>query len=997
MRRKIAHGLFRFLIYFFNVLIALAFILLILGVWRLSKEPVELKGLTPILSSVLTPEKSDLSVSMDKAYLVLALKRGTLLDIKVTNLVVTRPDGSVMVSIPEGNVSLSLWGLMKGEFVPTAVYLYHPYAQLVANNEKSRKTSQKDISEIIQKVLSLDDFVIEQGKFIFDEEASKTNFDIPKVDFVFERNSRDEMQMHSLIDLYINNRALPLYVTGLYNTKTKHLTFEADYKELDVPTLAFMIPALKKIDLNVSGQLRGELDLSQPYRPLRQLVEELSFSATLNKKGSLYLPRPLDIAYQLDNMAVQGSFSPSLETMTIQKSLIDIGGPTVEIDVKMTGLDTLLDTGSMDKTDTVVTATVMNVPIDSVPDVWPSALGAESHAWVKQNVRGGMVEKSDFVLTLKGGELTAVKGLLDIQDSSVRYMDDMPKIEQVAAKVLLQLGRVDIEATAGKTDNINLQYALIDLTNLLTDNDSQAHVEIKADAPLNEVLNLINNPSLRLADEFHIKPHEVKGQGEVSLMLDFPMGDEVQKNEIRVAVQAALTDTQMPVPDTEMTLTNGRFDLTIDNDVLTIQGAAMLANTFDSQIACTQNFTDRTAFDTKCTITSAFDGKSLDSYPLLKGAVTGKGKADVTITELADGTARLDVYSDLTSTLLDVWPIAYTKEAGEEASVAVSAVFKNDKLQALPVLVFSVPKKNVLVQGQGHFNGDTDFRLTSIRAPRNDATLTYKKTSVGTIVFDVQGKSLDLSKAFGRTEPSQSSDTPMLRGTIELDNVYLTDKPLSDVSVELEKRGNFWWTLDAKVKADNQALSINLDNNKLKMSSGNIGAILSRAGLTQRLSGGVLTSSAKQDAKGNLTGEIKIKNYRLTNVSFLMKAATILGVVDAFINDTIEFKKATIPFNLSADYVLTITDAVASGNALGLTAKGTLSADKLNLKGSVIPAYAVNSLPGKIPLIGRLFSGDKGGGLFGVSYDATGSVQNPIVNFYPSSLLTPGIIRNIFN
>ena len=128
-----------------------------------------------------------------------------------------------------------------------------------------------------------------------------------------------------------------------------------------------------------------------------------------------------------------------------------------------------------------------------------------------------------------------------------------------------------------------------------------------------------------------------------------------------------------------------------------------------------------------------------------------------------------------------------------------------------------------------------------------------------------------------------------------------------------------------------------------------------------------------------------------------MKAATILGILDAFTGESITFKEATIPFVLTPENVLTIKDAVASGTSLGLTLNGTVTYDEMNFKGSIIPAYAINSLPGKIPFIGRLFSGDKGGGLFGVSFEATGSPRQPEISFNPTSILTPGIIRNIFN
>jgi hypothetical protein len=68
----------------------------------------------------------------------------------------------------------------------------------------------------------------------------------------------------------------------------------------------------------------------------------------------------------------------------------------------------------------------------------------------------------------------------------------------------------------------------------------------------------------------------------------------------------------------------------------------------------------------------------------------------------------------------------------------------------------------------------------------------------------------------------------------------------------------------------------------------------------------------------------------------------------------------------------------------------------LDLEGTVVPAYVFNSLLGRIPLIGRLFSAETGGGLFAMSYSLRGPTANPSVAANPLSALTPGILRGMF-
>ena len=66
------------------------------------------------------------------------------------------------------------------------------------------------------------------------------------------------------------------------------------------------------------------------------------------------------------------------------------------------------------------------------------------------------------------------------------------------------------------------------------------------------------------------------------------------------------------------------------------------------------------------------------------------------------------------------------------------------------------------------------------------------------------------------------------------------------------------------------------------------------------------------------------------------------------------------------------------------------------LKGAVAPAYGVNSLLGKAPVIGGLFVSRKGEGLLALSYDVGGPASEPRVTVNPLSAFTPGVFRRMF-
>ncbi len=64
--------------------------------------------------------------------------------------------------------------------------------------------------------------------------------------------------------------------------------------------------------------------------------------------------------------------------------------------------------------------------------------------------------------------------------------------------------------------------------------------------------------------------------------------------------------------------------------------------------------------------------------------------------------------------------------------------------------------------------------------------------------------------------------------------------------------------------------------------------------------------------------------------------------------------------------------------------------------GTIVPAYFFNSLLGHIPLIGKLFSPEKGGGVFAAKYQVTGPIDNPEVHVNAMSMIAPGFLRNLF-
>ena len=110
----------------------------------------------------------------------------------------------------------------------------------------------------------------------------------------------------------------------------------------------------------------------------------------------------------------------------------------------------------------------------------------------------------------------------------------------------------------------------------------------------------------------------------------------------------------------------------------------------------------------------------------------------------------------------------------------------------------------------------------------------------------------------------------------------------------------------------------------------------------------------------------------------------------------VRFQKMTASFERSPGK-LKIQDAVIYNPYMGLTTQGLIDFEhnQIDVSGSFVPAYQVNTMLTKIPLVGVLLSGGQNDGVFGVSYRVHGPMGGPTLTVNPLSAIAPGILRRI--
>jgi hypothetical protein len=181
----------------------------------------------------------------------------------------------------------------------------------------------------------------------------------------------------------------------------------------------------------------------------------------------------------------------------------------------------------------------------------------------------------------------------------------------------------------------------------------------------------------------------------------------------------------------------------------------------------------------------------------------------------------------------------------------------------------------------------------------------------------------------------------------------------------------------------------------LQANANDAGRLLRFTNAYTHVEGGTVVLSGKAARTGPLLGTLEISSFDVAGEPALAR------VVATDPNQTIGARRVHFDRMIArfrrTDHVIAVEDALLSGDAVGATFAGRydLSGAQVDIAGTYIPAYALNTFLSRIPIVGLAFGGT-GEGLFGVTFRIAGPISSPEVFFNPLSAVAPGIFRKIF-
>lgn len=676
------------------------------------------------------------------------------------------------------------------------------------------------------------------------------------------------------------------------------------------------------------------------------------------------------------------------------------------------------------------------VAFADLPTLWPARISKNAREWVTRNITTGLARDAQVEVAITASadftqiNVTEVKGGLDAEDLSVHWLRPVPPIEKVKARLVIndpdvldiitETGRQRLENARGEyASGLTSTAARVRITGL-SQRDQIAYVDLDLAGPVADVITLLRHPRLRLLDRSPFELKEPAGSLTGHLSVTVPLEHYITLDDVIIHAKARTDGLRLAGVVAGRDLEQGVLDLDATSEMVKISGHATVARILaqlsvdmDLKAGGPAQVQQRITASARADIRQMAAAAGLDAASV----ATGNATAQLTFVRRRDGNADMRISGDLRETVLNVSPLSWRKPSGQPGSLEARLRIQRDRVMAIEEInltgdAFSLRGRLDQVEGRLAL-----MRLERAVLGRTEARGTITFQPGGRMVVAVQGPSIDLAPRL--TEPTASAppaaaaraenqaEAPWTLDARFDTAILANDVKLSGFSAQGESNGTIIQRLhvDGRTGAGTVQLRITTDGGgrRLTATSNDAGTLLHGLDVAHKISGGMLSVEGTYDDRAGdhpLTGSARIDEFRVMNapaVTGLLQAMTLYGLVQMAQGPGLGVTKLIAPFRLT-EATLDLNDARAFNPSLGMTIKGRIDRIReiCDLNGTIVPAYFFNSLLGDIPLIGKLFSPEAGGGLFAASYTVRGPLAKPDVGVNPLSALTPGFLRGLF-
>ncbi|MFZ0693230.1 MAG: AsmA-like C-terminal domain-containing protein, partial [Alphaproteobacteria bacterium] len=969
------------------------------------------------------------------------------LDIRLRGVHAINANGDMLASVPEMSVALSLRGMLHGVIAPTSFELYNPKVRVVRSADGNFKLGLEDAGpgagDLATKVITdliaplntsrtmgyLTAVEINDADLTLVDEKLNTTWHSPKADVKLRRDAKGISGQASL-GLDLDGERAEIDADVSYDRDARKIDIGLSFANLSPARIAAKQDLGKEIEgfaVPLSGTVTASFDLDGD-------VEVLGFDVT-GGPGKIALPAYYSEPLAISKLALRGRLEENLTRMVVDKAHAELAaitpsaGPNTGPNNASSNGPSIDITGRMFRTGQDIAAqgeaVVANMPVDSLDRYWPVSIATDARSWIRGHIFHGMVPEARAVFAVEvpkgdfgAARLGSLAGTFQAEGLTVAYLPPMLPVENVSGRATFTGRELDIAVTGGTLKRIKIGEGKVVITGLDV-KDQDAAIEMVLQGSLQDMMVVVSSDPIDAAKFMGFLPEDVGGEAGVRLSLRMPLLKDLRMADVELAAAANVKDGTIRRAALGQDLDSGDLLLKLDKNGMQEQGTIRLGGV-PGTITASQSFSSAAPVHAHFEVAARPNDADLARFGFpVAPYIAGEIPMSLTYTVGQNGAADLQVSADLSRAAMAVKEFNWAKPKGTEGTGRFALSLANDKPTELRN--FSVAAGNLTAGGNGLFAVSSSGKSSLQRL--DVARLTFGRSDVaGNVVFgeggaiqaQMRGPQVDASDYFSvksNLKPKEQKPPP-LRIDLAADTLWVgPDKKMRSATLTLDEVDDRWRTLDFQGTLDGpnapSAFRVTIVPDgavrKVTAAAGDAGTFLATFNVIDNMLGGQLSLTGTIDDAAPdhpFSGALLIKDYRVVRVPFLAKiltAASLTGIVNVLSGEGIGFTDLRMPMTVSNN-VLTINDGRAYGADLGITAKGKLNIDTNNadIEGTVVPAYALNSILGNIPIVGDILTGGSGSGIFAVTYRMTGPIGDPKVDLNPLSALTPGVLRNIF-
>lgn len=757
---------------------------------------------------------------------------------------------------------------------------------------------------------------------------------------------------------------------------------------------------------------------------------------TLDVPGFLGDPTPLT------NVTAKGRLLITQNALEVEAATAYLDG----VPARATGRFGLADDGAG-----VVRPTIkLDATLEGEADVrkivafWPLPLDPEARTWAGARVEGGRVRNARAKLDIRAQDLRPAllreRGMprervdvtFDFSQARVRYLDGMAPIEQGAGSAHVEGDRFDLQLDAATLAGLLVDKGRIYLPALQRRARDPAVFRLSATGALKSVVDVLRQAPLKLDESLPFDPATLVGEGAVTIDVKQwapPRG--AQTPRVTFDVDGQFTKVGAVFKDGGARIADARVSVSGDENALTFSGPVTFGAS-RAEVVWTESLRPGVSARSRFAIAGRVQAHELAGLGFSVGeAISGPIRLEVR--GVGDGAkfSSAGVRMDLTQAILRLPAGLWTKPAGQEATLAFEAQHNTDgglRIRDLDLRAAG----GVFAAGEADFAADG--RLAAARIGR---FLIGEKTAVavranrdasGVLVVAADGAAFDLGPWLGGAPPPSSpSPAPaaavavaaaaaapaaapeIVRVQVRVQQAHLRGgAALSQAGVRVDASGNavLRLSVDGQIP-DGGAFSLEVGDGDgggpLHFSASDAGfAVRAFTGADNVRGGSVQASGAwRPGAPGRADFTVTATDFKVVRMGalaeLLSSVSSLTGLVDTLNGEGIAFKGLEAPMVMDNGR-LTVRDARAAGDSLGITARGDIdfARGSIALDGVVAPAYGLNALFTDVPVLGAILTSRPGEGVVGITYSVAGPVEAAKVGVNPLSALAPGFLRRIF-